>query len=86
MKNSRRSAERSGGPYTGDKKWELRDESSFPPGEGLGAKGKATMKHGDAPQAHALPCPIHHVDKGIRHREGLHHLGFWGAKTGPHRA
>ena len=60
-------------PYTrAIKKSELRDVSSVPPGDGLGAKGKATMIHGDTQQAHALPCPIHHVEKRSCHREGHH--------------
>ena len=53
------------------------------------------MIHGDSQQAHALPCPIHHVEKRTCHREG-HHDGkdpknegpgatswLWGATTGP---
>ena len=59
-------------PTRAIKKSELRDESSFLPGDGLGAKGKATMIHGDSQQAHALPCPIHHVEKRTCHREGHH--------------
>ena len=46
--------------------------ASDPPGDGFGAKGKATMIHGDSQQAHALPCPIHHVEKRTCHREGHH--------------
>ena len=49
-----------------------RDVSSKPLGDGLGAKGKATMIQGDSQQAHALSCPIHHVEKRTRHREGHH--------------
>ena len=30
------------------------------------------MIHGESQQAHALPCPIHHVEKRICHREGHH--------------
>ena len=47
-----------------------RDVSSEPLGDGLGAKGKATMIQGNSQQAHALSCPIHHVEKRTRHREG----------------
>ena len=50
----------------------MRDVSSEPLGDGLGAKGKATMKQGDSQQEHALPCPIHHVEKRTCHREGHH--------------
>ena len=28
--------------------------------------------HGESQQAHALPCPIHHVEKRTCHREGHH--------------
>ena len=49
-----------------------RDVSSEALGNGLGAKGKATMIQGDSQQAHALSCPIHHVEKRTRHREGHH--------------
>ena len=30
------------------------------------------MIHGESQQAHALPCPIHHVEKRTCHREGNH--------------
>ena len=30
------------------------------------------MIQGDSQQAHALSCPIHHVKKRSRHREGHH--------------
>ena len=43
-----------------------------PPGDGLGAKGKAVMIHGESQQAHALPCPNHHVEKRTCHSEGHH--------------
>ena len=59
-------------PTRAKRKLELRDVSSEPLGDGLDAKGKATMKHGDSQQAHALPCPIHHVEKRTCHREGHH--------------
>ena len=43
-----------------------------PPRDGLGAKGKTVAIHGESQQAHALPCPIHHVEKRTCHREGHH--------------
>ena len=56
------------------------------------------MIHGDSQQAHALPCPNHHVEKRTCHREGHHDgkdpknegpratSGLWGATTGPQGA
>ena len=35
-------------------------------------EGEATMIQGDSQQAHAPSCPIHHVEKRSRHREGHH--------------
>ena len=69
-KNSRLSLDRSGVPCTGvkilPKLWRR-----------SGCEGEATMIQGD-PNAHAPSCPIHHVEKRSRHREG--HLDGKGPK------
>ena len=55
------------------------------------------MIQGDSQQAHAPSCPIHHVEKRSRHREGHHdgkdpkkvqeqHLSSGRATTGPQGA
>ena len=71
-KNSRLSSDRSGVPYTGvkilPKLWE---------------KVWVRRRGGDDPrrpqQAHAPSCPIHHVEKRSRHREG--HLDGKGQRS-----